>query len=166
MCCFMFAEDGVEHPLQCLQLLSVVLRSIVNNGLVINRDGFTSDNQKIKLKILISYVEDYFSLIYFGLMMTENSFQCVFLLFPVEVIMTQNKMNVFFMLEVLLQHCLMWTPFRRCRTVDSRGHSEMRGEFYYVGALFHVHMVICNRLCTLLPSMLRVHCSIRTSMIS
>ena len=58
-------------------------------------------------------------------------------------------MNVFFMLEVPLQHCLMWTPFRRCRTVDSRGHSEMRGEFYYVGALFHIHVVICNRLCTL-----------------
>ena len=55
-------------------------------------------------------------------------------------------MNVFFMLEVPLQHCLMWTPFRRCRTVDRRGHSEMRGEFYCVGALFHIiHMVICNR---------------------
>ena len=151
MGCFMFAEDGVEHPLQCFQLLSVVWRPIVNNGLVINCDGFTANNQKIELKILISNFEDSLSLIYFGLMMTENSFQCVFLLFPVEVIRTQNKMSVFFMLEVLLQHCLMWTPFRRCRTVDSRGHSEMRGEFYYIGALFHIHMVISNRLCTLLP---------------
>ena len=166
MGCLMFAEDGVQHPLQRLQLLSVVRWPIVNNGLVVNGDGFTANNQKIRLKILISNVEDYLSLIYFGLVMTENSFQCVFLLFPVEVIMTQNKMNVFFMLEVPLQHCLMWTPFRRCRTVDRRGHSEMRGEFYCVGALFHIHMVICNLLCTLLPSLFRVYCSIRTSLTS
>ena len=65
MCCFMFAEDGVEHPLQRFQLLSVVWRPIVNNGLVINCDGFTANNQKIELKILISNVEDYLSLIYF-----------------------------------------------------------------------------------------------------
>ena len=44
MGCLVFAEDGVEHPLQRFQLLSVVLRSIVNNGLVINCDGFTTDN--------------------------------------------------------------------------------------------------------------------------
>ena len=44
MGCLMFAEDGVEHPLQRFQLLSVVWRSIVNNSLVINGDGFTANN--------------------------------------------------------------------------------------------------------------------------